>query len=76
MKRGKASDDKKRKKVDKRRESVERCEKSKNDGMKVKVLCTTWVVKEQRDANIAVENIESVSETVLHLARDALPVEL
>ena len=36
--------------------------------MKMKVLC--------KDANIAVENIKSASETVLRLARDARPGEL
>ena len=45
-------------------------------GVKMKVLCTTRIVKKQRDANIAVENIKSASEIVLRLARDARPVEL
>ena len=45
-------------------------------GVKMKVLCMMQIVRKQRDANIAVENIELASETVLRLARDARPVEL
>jgi len=59
MKRGKASDDKRREKVDKRRESVERWKRRRMTGVKMKVLCTTRIVRKQRDVNIVVENIES-----------------
>ena len=45
-------------------------------GVKIIVLCTTRIVRKQRDANIAVENIDSASESVLRLAKDARPVEL
>jgi len=36
-------------------------------GMKMKLLCTTCIVKKQRDANIAMENIKSASRIVLCL---------
>ena len=45
-------------------------------GVKMRVLCTTRIVRKQRNANTAAENIDSASETVLRLARDARPVEL
>lgn len=45
-------------------------------GVRIKVLCTTRIVKKQRSANIAVENIELAGQIVLRLTRDARPVEL
>ena len=41
----------------------------------MKELSMIRIVKKQRKLNIAVENIDPVSKTVLRLARDALPVE-
>ena len=61
MNRGKASDDKKREKVEKGEKVSKGVKSRRMTGMKMKELCTTRVVKEQRDANIAVENIESAS---------------
>ena len=75
MKHGKGFQNKRRKVV-KKRESVERNEKLEHyrheNGSPVHdVHCI-----KQRDANIAEENIESANIIVLRLARDAWPVEL
>jgi len=76
MKHGKAFDDKRRRRRIKGEKVLKGRKCRRTRGLKMKVLCMTCIVRTQRDANITVENIVLASEIVLHLARDARPVEL